>query len=152
MDECVKRTFTLDLNKSCGDAESNIKVRVQRPRSNLKTGLDEAGHALMAHANQNNKENGSPRTRSNNGSFNCDKPHWDKHHANCVQDNSQMLKAEMHARMLQNVKLKEERDLLKRKIIELRSEMLKVKEKTWKKQHIEELREKVKKYKHQIHS
>ena len=56
MDECVKRTFTLDLNKSCGDAESNIKVRVQRPRSNLKTGLDEAGHALMAHANQNNKE------------------------------------------------------------------------------------------------
>jgi predicted XRE-type DNA-binding protein len=50
MDECVKRTFTLDLNKSCGDAESNIKVRVQRPRSNLKTGLDEAGHALMAHA------------------------------------------------------------------------------------------------------
>ena len=63
-----------------------------------------------------------------------------------------MLKAEMHARMLQNVKLKEERDLLKRKIIELRSEMLKVKEKTWKKQHIEELREKVKKYEHQIHS
>jgi hypothetical protein len=47
-----------------------------------------------------------------------------------------MLKAEMHARMLQNVKLKEERDLLKRKIIELRSEMLKVKEKTWKNHHV----------------
>jgi hypothetical protein len=63
-----------------------------------------------------------------------------------------MLKAEMHARMLQNVKLKEERDLLKRKIIELRSEMLKIKEKTWKKQHVEELREKVKKYELQINS
>ncbi len=58
----------------------------------------------------------------------------------------------MHARMLQNVKLKEERDLLKRKIIELRSEMLKIKEKTWKKQHVEELREKVKKYELQINS
>jgi hypothetical protein len=63
-----------------------------------------------------------------------------------------MLKAEMHARMLQNVKLKEERDLLKRKIIELRSEMLKIKEKTWKKQHVEELREKVKKYELQLNS
>ena len=58
----------------------------------------------------------------------------------------------MHARMLQNVKLKEERDLLKRKIIELKSEMLKIKEKTWKKQHVEELREKVKKYELQINS
>jgi diaminopimelate epimerase len=51
----------------------------------------------------------------------------------------------MHARIIQNVKLKEERDQLKRKIIELRNELLKVKEKTWKKQQVEELREKVKK-------
>lgn len=28
LDEGIKRTFTLDLNKSCGDAETNIKVRV----------------------------------------------------------------------------------------------------------------------------
>jgi hypothetical protein len=46
--------------------------------------------------------------------------------------------------MLQNVKLKEERDVLKRKIIELRNEMLKIKEKTWRKHHVEELRDKVK--------
>jgi hypothetical protein len=51
----------------------------------------------------------------------------------------------MHARIIQNVKLKEERDQLKRKIIDLRNELLKVKEKTWKKQQVEELREKVKK-------
>jgi hypothetical protein len=28
LDECFRRTFSLDLNKSTGDAESNIKVRV----------------------------------------------------------------------------------------------------------------------------
>lgn len=35
--------------------------------------------------------------------------------------------------MLQNVKLKEERDQLKKKIIDLRTELVKVKEKTWRK-------------------
>jgi hypothetical protein len=89
----------------------------------------------MACANSRSNGYGSPLNRSGNGSLTRDpnKPHWDKHHINCVQENDQLLKAEMHARMLQNVKLKEDRDLLKRKIIELRSELVKVKEKTWKK-------------------
>jgi hypothetical protein len=35
--------------------------------------------------------------------------------------------------MLQNVKLKDDRDKLKKKIIDLRQELLKVKEKFWRK-------------------
>jgi hypothetical protein len=56
------------------------------------------------------------------------------------------LKNEIHARVLQNVKLKEERDLLKRKITEMRSELIKVKDKMWKKQYVEELKDKVRKF------
>lgn len=58
----------------------------------------------------------------------------------------------MHARMLHCTKLKEERDNLKKKIIDLRTELVKVKEKTWRKQQVEELREKVKKYDQQLTS
>ena len=44
------------------------------------------------------------------------------------------------------MKLKEERDLLKRKITEMRSELIKVKDKMWKKQYVEELKDKVRKF------
>ena len=109
----------------------------------MKTGLDDAGSALMARVRSGSR---SPKYGSKNGSF-IDKPVWDKHHANCThQDNTKLLNQEVHARMLQNVKLKDDRDKLKKKIIDLRQELLKVKEKFWRKQQVEELREKVKKY------
>jgi hypothetical protein len=80
MDEGVKRTQTLDLNKSCDDAESNIKVRVQKMRSSLKTDLDAAGQALMARVRSNSRI--LDRSRSGSGNRQC----WDKHHANCTGD------------------------------------------------------------------
>lgn len=73
-------TNTIDLNRSCGDASTNIKVRVQKMRNNMKTGLDDAGSALMARVKSGSR---SPKYGSNNGSF-IDKPVWDKHHANCT--------------------------------------------------------------------
>ena len=121
---------TIDLNRSCGDASTNIKVRVQKMRNNMKTGLDDAGSALMARVRSGSR---SPKYSENTGSF-LDKPVWDKHHANCThQDNTKLLNQEVHARMLQNVKLKDDRDKLKKKIIDLRQELLKVKEKFWRK-------------------
>lgn len=66
----------------------------------------------------------SPQSRSGSGN------RRGRHNCN----GEQLLKAEVHARILQNVKLKEERDVLKKKIIDLRNELVKVKEKTWKKQ------------------
>ena len=121
--ECTNERFvsnTIDLNRSCGDAETNIKVRVQTMRDNMKTGLDDAGSALMARVRSGSRA--SPRyNASSNGSFmDVSKPAWDKHHANCCKDNQKILNAEVHARMLQNVKLKDDRDNLKKKIIELR--------------------------------
>ena len=99
-------------------------------RNNMKTGLDDAGSALMARVRSGSR---SPKYGSKNGSF-IDKPVWDKHHANCThQDNTKLLNQEVHARMLQNVKLKDDRDKLKKKIIDLRQELLKVKEKFWRK-------------------
>jgi hypothetical protein len=93
MDEGIKRTFTLDLNKSCGDAETNIKVRVQKPRSNLKTDLDAAGEALMRMAKSRSRSRRGSPPLDPSGNLNSsilsdpNKPCWDKHHANCIHDN-----------------------------------------------------------------
>ena len=77
---------------------------------------------------------------------------WDKHHIKCITDNAQILKSEVQAKQLQISKLTTERDTLKRRIIELKSEVQKVKEKTFKKQHVESLRETLEKKENQLYS
>ena len=95
LDEGIKRTVTLDLNQSCDDAESNIKVRVQRPRSNLKVDLDAASSALMER-NRSNSRMRMNRSYCSNDSRRC----WDKHHATCLKDQNLISKEEAHARMI----------------------------------------------------
>jgi hypothetical protein len=52
----------------------------------------------------------------------------------------------MHARLMQNAELKEERDQLKLKIAAMKTELVATRETTWKKKQFEDMQSKVLKY------
>ena len=154
----TKKTVTIDLSGSAGDAQSNIDVRDMAPIL-LKSGLDAHSHSEVQgpppgqRANQVYTTAGTRLRSSSRGPGGPasalpptaheghDHGHgWDKHHAKCITDSTQILRSEVHAKQLQISKLQTERDQLKRRVIELKAEIQKVKEKAYKKAQVESLR------------
>lgn len=66
---------------------------------------------------------------------------WDPHHKQCVQDTMITLRQENQTKQIQISKLSQERDQLKKRIIDLKAEILKIKEKQFKKAQVEKMKQ-----------
>lgn len=66
---------------------------------------------------------------------------WDPHHRQCIQDTMATMKQENQAKQLQISKISTENSQLKKRIIDLKLEIQKVKEKQYKKAQVDKLKQ-----------
>ena len=113
----IRKVPSAEINEGVTESVHNTVVREISP-INSKQSLDK--NAKMA------------RLRSQSHSKEDCRAAWDPHHTHCTQDTMHSLRQENHVKQIQIAKLSQERDQLKKRIIELKLEIQNLKEKNLK--------------------